>query len=122
MKKIINVKNIMKAVKKLWKVLKFSFKHRKLVFSLMLAICFVSAYNGIIKENKEMKTMQEAQREELRKGVSLQENILSNTEALRDRLTPDNNMVNANEVNNVINNTREKIKMLYERLEKAKAI
>ena len=38
------------------------------------------------------------------------------------RLTPDNNMVNANEVNNVINNTREKIKMLYERLEKAKAI
>ena len=78
------------------------------------------------KVNNQVLEQKKIEKEQLissiEEKIKEQENILSNTEALRDRITPDNNMVNANEVNNVINNTREKIKMLYERLEKAKAI
>lgn len=78
------------------------------------------------KVNNQVLEQKKIEKEQLissiEEKIKEQENILSNTESLRDRLTPDNNMVNANEVNNIINNTKEKIDMLYERLEKAKAI
>lgn len=78
------------------------------------------------KVNNQVLEQKKIEKEQLissiEEKIKEQENILTNTESLRDRLTPDNNMVNANEVNNIINNTKEKIDMLYERLEKAKAI
>ena len=51
-----------------------------------------------------------------------QEKILENTKALKDRLSTSNNLISSNDVNNVISATEEKITMLRERLEKAKAI
>ena len=54
--------------------------------------------------------------------ITEQEKILENTEALKGRLTEGNNVVSVAEVDNVINITKEKINMLHERLEKAKAI
>ena len=54
--------------------------------------------------------------------IAEQEKILNNTESLKGRVTENNNVVSLSEVNNVISITKEKISMLYERLEKAKAI
>ena len=54
--------------------------------------------------------------------IDEQERILQNTIALRNKITTNNKVVDINEVNNIISATNEKIIMLKERLEKAKAI
>lgn len=54
--------------------------------------------------------------------IKEQERILENTELLRNRISAGSDVVNMNDVNNVISSTKEKLEMLYDRLEKAKAI
>ncbi|MBQ6497431.1 MAG: hypothetical protein IJI58_01800 [Bacilli bacterium] len=54
--------------------------------------------------------------------IDEQERILQNTMSLRNRISTNNQVVDINDVNAIINVTNEKIAMLKERLEKAKAI
>ncbi len=54
--------------------------------------------------------------------IKEQERILENTKLLRNRISAGSDVVNMNDVNNVISSTKEKLEMLYDRLEKAKAI
>lgn len=76
--------------------------------------------------NKQLLEQKKIEKEQLidsiSKKINEQDKILENTEALKNRITAENNVININEVNNTINVTKEKLNMLHERLEKAKAI
>ena len=97
--------------------------------------------NKILKELDNIRTMsdklsnkirnQVASQKELEKEqlitvieekIDEQEKILQNTMSLRDRISTSNNVVNIDDVNSIITATNEKITMLKERLNKAKAI
>ena len=79
--------------------------------------------NKIMSQVEEQKIIEKGQLvEAIEKKLAEQEKILENTKALKDRLSTSNNLISSNDVNNVISATEEKITMLRERLEKAKAI
>ena len=72
--------------------------------------------------NKQKQVEKEQLITAIEEKVIEQEKILENTKALRDRLTANNGLISSNEVESIIHTTEEKITMLKERLERAKAI
>ena len=72
--------------------------------------------------NKQKQVEKEQLITAIEEKVIEQQKILENTKALRDRLTANNGLISSNEVESIIHTTEEKITMLKERLERAKAI
>ena len=79
--------------------------------------------NKITSQAEEQKKCEKEQLiSSIEEKIEEQEKILQNTMNLKSRIVSGNNVVDSNEVDSVIESTNEKIEMLKERLEKAKAI
>lgn len=77
----------------------------------------------VINQANEQKEIEKKQLiEVIEEKIVEQEKILENTKGLKERLTTGNSLVSNSDVNNIIMATEEKITMLKERLEKAKAV
>lgn len=79
--------------------------------------------NKIVVQVEEQKEIEKKQLiTAIEEKIAEQEKILENTKALKDRVAASNSLINSNDVNNIIIATNEKITILKERLERAKAI
>lgn len=77
----------------------------------------------VLNQANEQKEIEKKQLiEVIEEKIVEQEKILENTKGLKERLTTGNSLVSNSDVNNIIMATEEKITMLKERLEKAKAV
>ena len=79
--------------------------------------------NKIVVQVEEQKEIEKKQLiTAIEEKIAEQEKILENTKALKDRVAASNSLFNSNDVNIIISATNEKITILKERLERAKAI
>ena len=77
----------------------------------------------ISEQAKEQKKIEKEQLiEAIEEKIKEEEKILENTEKLKARLTEENTLITISEVNDMIDNNKERIRRLAERLEAAKAI
>ena len=60
--------------------------------------------------------------EAINKKIAEENKILENTNILKEKILKSNNIIDINQVENIIENTKDKIKKLEERLEKAKEL
>ena len=72
--------------------------------------------------NEQKKIEKEQLIEALEEKIKEEEKILKNTEKLKERITEDNTLITISEINDMIDNNKERIRRLAERLEAAKAI
>ena len=72
--------------------------------------------------NKQKEIEKEQLIEAIEEKIKEEEKILENTEKLKERLTEENTLITISEVNDMIDNNKERIRRLAERLEAAKAI